>query len=119
LVRVCEEFENMMNITMMEDKLDGSNNFKSPKDRTLEEGLLWVIQNGDTMTIDYPLHEDVKRTKINQVPLEKSYQHPQVCTCIYIICIIVMREIAGGRNLLLKSRIQRDLDVFRGTTDSK
>jgi hypothetical protein len=34
------------------------------------------------------------------VPLEKSYQHPQVCTCIYIICIIVMREIGGGRKLL-------------------
>jgi hypothetical protein len=33
------------------------------------------------------------------VPLEKSYQHPQVCTCIYIICIIVMRVIVGGRNL--------------------
>jgi hypothetical protein len=34
------------------------------------------------------------------VSLEKSYHHPQVCTCINIICIIVMREIVGGRNLL-------------------
>jgi hypothetical protein len=33
------------------------------------------------------------------VPLEKSYQHPKVCTCIFIICIIVMRIIVGGRNL--------------------
>jgi hypothetical protein len=24
-----------------------------------------------------------------------TYQHPHVCTCIYIIYIIVMREIAG------------------------
>jgi hypothetical protein len=36
------------------------------------------------------------------VPLEKSYQHPQVCTCIYIICIIVTRVIAGGRNLFVE-----------------
>jgi hypothetical protein len=33
------------------------------------------------------------------VPLEKSYQHPQVCNCIFIICIIFMRIITGGRNL--------------------
>jgi hypothetical protein len=40
----------MMNITMMEDKLDGSSNFKFLEDKTSEEGLLWVIQKGDTMT---------------------------------------------------------------------
>jgi hypothetical protein len=76
---------------------------------------------GDTKMwhYEYPLHEDVKRTNIVQVPLEESYQHPQVCTCIYFICIIVMGEIAGGRNLLLKSWIERDLSAFRGKTHWK
>jgi hypothetical protein len=41
----------MMNIPMMEDKLDGSSNFKFLEDKTSEEDLLWVIQKGDTMTI--------------------------------------------------------------------
>jgi hypothetical protein len=36
------------------------------------------------------------------VPLEKSYQHTQVCTCIFIICIIVMRIITGGKNLFVE-----------------
>jgi hypothetical protein len=40
----------MMNITMMEDKLDGSSNFKFLEYKTSEEGLLWVIEKGDTMT---------------------------------------------------------------------
>jgi hypothetical protein len=35
---------------MMEDKLDGSSNFKFLEDKTSEEGLLWVIQKGNTMT---------------------------------------------------------------------
>jgi hypothetical protein len=35
---------------MMEDKLDGSSNFKFLEDKTSEEGLLWVIQKCDTMT---------------------------------------------------------------------
>ena len=35
---------------MMEDKLDGSSNFKFLKDKTSEEDLLWVIQKGDTVT---------------------------------------------------------------------
>jgi hypothetical protein len=107
----------MMNKTMMEDKLDGSSNFKFLEDKTSKEDLLWVIQKGVTVT--YLLHEDVRGQEINHVPLEKSYQHPQVCTCIYIICIIVMRVIAGRRNLLLKSWIQRDLSAFRGTTHWK
>jgi hypothetical protein len=34
----------MMNKTMMEDKLDGSSNFKFMEDKTSEENLLWVIQ---------------------------------------------------------------------------
>jgi hypothetical protein len=88
---------------MMEVNLDGSSNFKFLEDKTSKEDLLWVIQKGVTVT--YLLHEYVKRTKIIQEPLEKSYQHPQVCTCIYIICIIVLRKIAGGRSLLLKSWI--------------
>jgi hypothetical protein len=40
----------MMNRTMMEDKLDESNNFKFLEDKTSEEDLLWVIQKGDSMT---------------------------------------------------------------------
>jgi hypothetical protein len=40
----------MMNITMMEDKLDGSSNFKFLEEKNSEEGLLLVIQKGDTMT---------------------------------------------------------------------
>jgi hypothetical protein len=35
---------------MMGDKLDGSSNFKFSEDKTSEEGLLWVIQKGVTMT---------------------------------------------------------------------
>jgi hypothetical protein len=50
LARVCEDYENMMNITLLEDRLDGSSNFNSWKSRlqvTLqEEELLWVIQKG-------------------------------------------------------------------------
>jgi hypothetical protein len=48
LVRVCEESENMMNRTLVEDRLDRSSNFSSWKSRlqiTLEEeDLLSVIQ---------------------------------------------------------------------------
>jgi hypothetical protein len=40
----------MMNITMMEDKLDESSNFKFLEDKTSEEDLLWVIQKCDTVT---------------------------------------------------------------------
>jgi hypothetical protein len=103
LTKGCEESKIMMNKTMMEVKLDGSSNFKFLEDKTSKEDLFWVIQK--CVTMKYLLHEDVKRTKIIQVPLEKSYQHPQVCTCIYIMFIIGMREIAGGRNILLKSWI--------------
>jgi hypothetical protein len=93
----------MMNKNMMEVKLDGSSNFKFLEDKNSKEELLWVIKKGVTMI--YLLHEDVKRKKIIQEPLEKSYQHPQVCTCIYIICIIVIRKIERGRNIFLKSWI--------------
>jgi hypothetical protein len=31
---------------MMEDKIDGSRNFKFLEDKTSKEGLLWVIQKG-------------------------------------------------------------------------
>jgi hypothetical protein len=48
LLRVCEEYENMMNKTLVEDRLDGSSNFSSWMSRlqiTLEEDdLLSVIQ---------------------------------------------------------------------------
>jgi hypothetical protein len=36
----------MMNEIMMEDKLDGSSNFKFLEEKTSEEDLLWVIQKG-------------------------------------------------------------------------
>jgi hypothetical protein len=90
----------MMNKTMMEVKTDGSSKFKFLEEKTSKEELLWVIKKGDTVT--YLLHEYVKRKKIRQEPLEKSYQHPQVCTCIYIMRIIVMGEIAGGRNIFVE-----------------
>ena len=35
---------------MMEDKLDGSSNFKFVEEKTSEEGLLWVKKKGDTVT---------------------------------------------------------------------
>jgi hypothetical protein len=97
LTKGYEESKIMMNKTMMEVILDGSRNIKFLEDKTSKEELLWIIQNGVIVT--YLLHEYVKRTKINHDPLEKSYRHPHVCTCIYIICIIVMREIVRGRNL--------------------
>ena len=40
----------MMKIPMMEDKLDGSSNFKFLEEKTSNEDLLWVIQKGNTMT---------------------------------------------------------------------
>jgi hypothetical protein len=43
----------MMNKTMMEDKLDGSSNFKFLEDKISKEDLLWVIQKGDTMTTSF------------------------------------------------------------------
>jgi hypothetical protein len=76
LTKGCEESKIMMNKTMMEVKLDGSSNFKFLEDKSSKEDLLWVIKKGVTVT--YLLHEDVKRTKISQEPLEKSYQHPLV-----------------------------------------
>jgi hypothetical protein len=43
----------MMNKTMLEDKLDGSSNFKFLEDKTSKEELLWMIQKGDTMTTSF------------------------------------------------------------------
>jgi hypothetical protein len=73
LARVCEESENMMNKTLVEDRLDGSSNFSSWKSRlqvTLEEeDLLWVIQKGlpETATDEEKeerKEDDVKARKI-------------------------------------------------------
>jgi hypothetical protein len=73
LARVCEEYENMMNITLVEYRLDGPSNFSSWKSRiqvTLEEEyLLWVIQKGlPETTIDEEKEErkkdDIKARKI-------------------------------------------------------
>jgi hypothetical protein len=65
LIRVCEEFENMMNITMMEDNLHGSRKYSSWKPRLQrdedikEEVLLFILvfssmvpTNDDTWLID-------------------------------------------------------------------
>ena len=40
----------MMNIPMIEDKLDGSSKFEFLEDKISEEYLLWVIQKGDIVT---------------------------------------------------------------------
>jgi hypothetical protein len=48
----------------MEDKLDGSSNFKFLKDKTSEEDLLWVIQKVlPETTIDEWKEDDVKTRK--------------------------------------------------------
>jgi hypothetical protein len=64
LTRVCEESKNIKNKTMMEDKLDGSSNFKFLEDNTSEEDLLWVIQKGlPETTINEWKEDDVKTRK--------------------------------------------------------
>jgi hypothetical protein len=107
----------MMNKTMMENKLDESSNFKFLEDKTSEEDLLWVIQKGDTVTTFFMTMSEDKNQPgpIGEIILAPSRMH----LYIYIICIIFMRVIAGGRNLLLKSWIQRDLSAFKGTTHWK
>jgi hypothetical protein len=59
LVRVCEEFENMMNITMMEDKLDKSSKYSSSKPRLQrnedikEEAFLFISTlSGMVLTVN-------------------------------------------------------------------
>jgi hypothetical protein len=53
----------MMNKTMMEDKLDGSSNFKFLEDKTSEENLLWVIQKGLPETTIDEWKEDNDKTR--------------------------------------------------------
>ena len=53
----------MMNKTMMEDKLDGSRNFKFLEYKTSEEKLLWVIQKGLPNTTIDELKEDDDKTR--------------------------------------------------------
>jgi hypothetical protein len=61
LVRVCEEFENMMKITMMEDKIDGSSKISSWKPRLQkdedikEEALLFI----STLSGTVPTNNDI------------------------------------------------------------
>ena len=87
----------MMNKTMMEDKLDGSSIFKFLEDKTSEEGLLWVIQKGETLTTFFmKMSEDRDQPgAIGKITSAPSDMH----LYIYIIFIIVMRVIVGGRNL--------------------
>jgi hypothetical protein len=56
----------MMNKTMMEDKLDGSSNFKFLEDKTSEENLLWVIQKGlpETTIDEWKEYDDKTRKPI-------------------------------------------------------
>jgi hypothetical protein len=82
-----------------------------------------VIQKGFTVT--YLLHEDVRGQKSamchwrNHISTLR-YALVYIYIYIYIVfVIIVMREIAGGRNLSLKSWILKDLSAFRGTTHWK
>jgi hypothetical protein len=64
LTRVCEESKNMKNKTMIEVKLDGSNNFKFLEDKTSKENLLRVIQKGlPETTIDEWKEDDNKTRK--------------------------------------------------------
>jgi hypothetical protein len=50
---------------MMEDKLDGSSNFKFLEDDTSEEELLWVIQKGlQETTINEWKEDDVRTRKL-------------------------------------------------------
>ena len=54
----------MKNKTMIEDKLDGSNNFKFLEDKTSKENLLRVIQKGlPETTIDEWKEDDDKTRK--------------------------------------------------------
>jgi hypothetical protein len=89
----------MMNIPMMEDKLDGSSKFKVPEDKNLEEDLLWVIQKGDTMTT---LFMKMSRGQRSSWCYSRNHISTLMYALVYIICIIFMRGIAGGRNLLAK-----------------
>ena len=56
----------MMNKTMMEDKLDGSRNFKFLEYKTSEENLLWVIQKGlpETTIDEWKEYDDKTRKTI-------------------------------------------------------
>jgi hypothetical protein len=62
----------MMNKTMMEDKLDGSSNFKFLEDKTSEENLLWVIQKGLLETTIDEWKEDDDKTR-NPIIYTSSY----------------------------------------------
>jgi hypothetical protein len=53
----------MMNKTMMENKLDGSSNFKFLEDNTSEENLLWVMQKGLPEIAIYEWKEDDVKDK--------------------------------------------------------
>jgi hypothetical protein len=69
LARVCEESENMMNKTLVEDRFDGSSNLSSWKSRLQvtfeEEDLLWVIRKTlPETTTDEEKEDDVKARKI-------------------------------------------------------
>jgi hypothetical protein len=53
----------MMNIIMMEDKLDESSKFKFLEDKTSEEDLLWEIQKGEIVTtFSMKMSEDIDQS---------------------------------------------------------
>jgi hypothetical protein len=101
---------------MMEDKLDGSSNFKFLEDKTSEEGLLWVIQKGDTVTTFFmKMSEDRDQPgAIGEIISAPSGMH------LYIYYLYHCHKgNCRRKEPLLKSWIQRDLSAFRGTTHWK
>jgi hypothetical protein len=79
----------MMNITMMEDKLDGSSNFKFLEDKTSEEGLLWVIQKCDTMTT---LFMKMSRGQISAKCLWRNHINTFRYALVYILFVSLSWE---------------------------
>jgi hypothetical protein len=101
---------------MMEDKLDGSCNFKFLENKTSEEGLLWVIQKGDTVTTFFMkmLEERDQQGAIGEIISAPSGMD------LYIYYLYHCHKgNCRRKEPLLKSWIQKDLNAFRGTTHCK
>jgi hypothetical protein len=106
LVRVCEESKNMMNKTLVEDRLEESSNFR--------------LHEEDWKTDPEPSKRDVfiREMKTSKMEPSSSYQHSQICTCIYYL-YDCHEGTCRRKEPLLQSWIQRDLGAFRGTTHWK
>jgi hypothetical protein len=100
----------------MEDKIDGSSNFKFLEDKTSEEGLLWLIQKGDIVTTFFmKMSEDRDQLgAIGEIISTPSGMH------LYIYYLYhCHKDNCRRKEPLLKSWIQRDLSAFKGTTHWK